>query len=105
MQLTAKIKAKPRLQATAKKNPKAVKKTSTAESTSQIRREIQNLPESVKRHPLRLRSRAALRLRSVQRGVRPEWRPFEKLVDLEGRARPKYKDPVQHQPTTKKGLA
>ena len=38
----------------------------------------------------------------MQRGVRPDRLPFEKLVNLEGRAGPKYKDPVQHQPTTTK---
>ena len=51
----------------------------------------------MKRHPLRLRS--AIRLKSVQRKAVPV---FEKLVDLEGKAGPKYSRPVQHQPTTTK---
>ena len=100
--LSAKIKAKPRLQATSKKNPKTVKKAATSESTSQIRRAIQRLPESVKRHPLKLRSRSSLRLLAVTRGVRPEWRPFEKLRDLKGEVGPRYSGSVYHQPTTTK---
>ena len=56
----------------------------------------------MKRHPLKLRSRAALRLRSVTRGIRPEWRPFEKLRDLKGKVGPRYSGSVYHQPTTTK---
>ncbi len=64
---------------------KTIKEKSTAESTSQIRREIQT---------------TASRPRSVPRGVRPGRHPFEKLRDLRGKEGPKYKDPVHHQPTT-----
>ena len=39
---------------------------------------------------------------TVQRGVRPDRLPFEKLVDLEGRAGPKRSGSVYHQPTTTK---
>ena len=38
----------------------------------------------------------------MQRGVRPDRLPFEKLVDLEGRAGPERSGSVQHQPTTTK---
>ena len=77
---------------------KAVRPKPTAKPSSRRKLTKTVRLKSVRSHPLRLRS--AIRLKSVQRGIRPDRHPFRKLVDLEGKEGPKYSRPVQHQPTT-----